>query len=279
VDDGSTDDTRQVVAVFRDRCIRYVYQENRGAAAALNTGVRLARGAYVAFLGADDRWLPEKLALQVAQLDGLPPTVGLVYSDYEVFDPEDGTRFGRFPGVQGLPRGKILSHLLRPGSFFIHPCATLIRREVFDRVGLFDEGLKAHEDWDLWVRIAAVYEAETLDVTLTLYGDHPNQLTKDIERMYRQGVAVKSKVLRSHTLDPEDRRSLRHYLAAHHCSYGIKLLGLGRRKEAWKAFVSSLRLRPAKREAYIHLGLPLLSPRLYGWLRMLKQRLLPSRQA
>ena len=277
VDDGSTDDTGEMAAELADPRIRYVYQHNRGSPAARNTGLKLARGEYIAFLDADDLWLPDKLEKQVAYLDSLPSTVGLVYSNYEMWNPESRARLGPFPGVHGRPRGRVLSHLLRPGSFFIHPCASLIRREVFDTVGLFDESLRTFEDWELWVRIAAAYEIEAQDAVLTLYGQHPNQQTKDVEQMYLYGVEAKLKVLRSHILGPEDRRSLRRYLARHHCSYGVELLGIGKRGEAWKAFLRSLRLQPGARETYIHLGLPLLSPRLYRWFCVFKERLVPRR--
>jgi glycosyltransferase involved in cell wall biosynthesis len=275
VDDGSTDDTRDVVAAFGPR-VRYVYRENGGAAAALNAGIRLARGTYVAFLGADDRWAPEKLALQVAQLDSLPSTVGVVYSDLLLVNLEDETVLGRFLGGREPPRGRVLSQLVRTEGSFLHPCASLVRREVFDNVGVFDESLKTHEDWDLWIRVAGVYEVEALDIPLATYGRHPSQLTKDIRQMYLDGVEAKMRVLRSRALRPADRRALRHYLAHHHYGYGIKALNLGWRKEAWKAFFRSLRLRPGERKTYIYLGLPLVSPRLYRWFSILKERLLPS---
>jgi len=278
VDDGSTDNTRDVVAAFQDPRIRYVHQENRGAAAALNAGLRLARGAYVAFLGADDRWLAEKLALQVAQLDGLPSKVGMVYADLHLVNLEDGTILGRFLDGREPPRGRVLSQLVRTEGSFIHPCASLIRREVFDRVGLFDEGLRTHEDWDLWIRIATAYEVEALDIPLAVYGRRSSQLTKDIRQMYLDGVEAKLRVLHTHALRPADRRALRHYLAHHHYGYGIKSLDLGWRKEAWKAFLRSLRLRPGERKTYIHLGLPLLSPRLYRWFCTSRERLLPSKR-
>ena len=276
VDDGSTDNTRDVVAAFLDPRIRYVHQENRGAPAALNAGLRLARGAYVAFLGADDRWLAQKLALQVAQLDGLPLKVAMVYADLHLVSLEDNTVLGRFLDGREPPRGRVLSQLVRTEGSFIHPCASLIRREVFDRVGLFDESLKTHEDWDLWIRIATVYEVEALDIPLAVYGRRPSQLTKDVRQMYLDGVEAKLRVLQTHTLRPSDRRALRHYLAHHHYGYGIKSLNLGWRKEAWKAFLRSLRLRPGERKTYIHLGLPLLSPRLYRWFCISRERLLSS---
>src|SRR5437867_1708261 len=86
VDDGSTDDTRERLERFRGR-IRYIYQRNKGLPAARNTGIRAARGAYVAFLDSDDLWLPEKLALQVPILD-TRQQVGMVYTDAHLFDDQ-----------------------------------------------------------------------------------------------------------------------------------------------------------------------------------------------
>lgn len=267
VDDGSTDDTREVVAAFPNRRIRYAYQPNQGTAAALNAGIRLARGDHVAFLGADDRWLPEKLALQVAQLQALPPSVGLVYGDLYLVNIEDGTVLGRFLDGRQCPRGKVLGRLLRSDGAFIHPCSALIRREVFDEVGLLDEGLRTHEDWELWVRIATSYEIEALDVPLGVYGRHPHNLTSDSPQMHRYGTQARLKVLRSQPLAPKERRALIDSLAAGYYHYGLAQLHMGNRKEGLGALLTSLRLHPAPRRYYPHAALLLISPRLYAWLR------------
>ena len=278
VDDGSVDDTREVVAAFQDPRIRYVYQENRGAPAALNAGVLLASGEYIAFLGADDRFLPEKLALQVAQLQTLPPSVGLVYSDLYLVNLEDGAILGRFLHGRQCPRGKVLSHLLRSDGAFIHPCSTLIRSEVFDEVGLLDEGLRTHEDWDLWVRIAMSYEIEAMDVPLGLYGRRPDNLTNDFPQMHCYGTQARLKILRSQPLAPKDRRALIDSLAAGYYHYGLAQLHMGNRKEGLGALWTSLRLHPAPRRYHPHAALLLVSPRLYAWLRAARRWLTGSKR-
>jgi hypothetical protein len=100
--------------------------------------------------------------------------------------------------------------------------------------------------------------------------------------MYRYGRAAKLKVMASYPLSRQERRALRHNLAYDAYSYGIDALRMGRRGEAWKAFLRSVRLRPGERKTYIHLGLPLLSPRLYNFLyksyAVVKGRLSPGRQ-
>ena len=282
VDDGSTDDTQKVVASFADPRIHYVYQQNRGNPGARNTALKLARGEYVACLDADDMWLPEMLEKLAAKLDGLPPTVGLVYGDLYLFDDEDGTTIRRFLQGRTPPRGKVLAQLLPRESAFIHDTATLIRRKVFDTVGLYDESLLRYQDWEMWVRIAAAYEVEALDEPLARSRRHPASNIRGMEAMYRYGRAAKTKVMASYPLSGQERRALRHNLAFDAYSYGMDARRAGQRGEAWKAFFRSVRLRPGERKTYIHLGLPLLSPRLYEFLyksySSVKERSSPARQ-
>jgi glycosyltransferase involved in cell wall biosynthesis len=266
VDDGSTDNTREVVEAFGDPRIHYVYQENQGNPAARNTALRLVKGEYIAFLDADDVWFPEKLQKQVAQLDGLAPTVGLVYGDVYLFNHDDGAIIGRFLQGRRPPTGRVFGQLLEPDGWFISDTASLIRREVFDRIGLYDQNLLTYEDWEMWVRIASAYEVEALDEPLARCRRHGSNLGKRVEEMYRYGLAARRKVMASYSLNPQERRVLKRNLAQHEYTYGTGLLQLGRRREAWKAFFRSVRLRPDRRETYVHLGLPLLSPRLYNLL-------------
>ena len=282
VDDGSTDNTREVVAAFVAPRIHYIHQQNRGNPAARNAALRLAKGEYVAFLDADDVWFPEKLKRQVAQLDSLPPTVGLVYSDVYLFNNEDGTIIRRFMQGRRPPQGRILRELLDTEGWFISDTGSLIRREVFQRVGLYDESLWWYEDWEMWVRIAATYEVAAMDEPVARCRRHSANLSKAPEGMYRHGQTARRKVMASYPLSRQERRALQHNIAHHEYLYGIDQLRLGERGEAWQAFRRSLRLRPGERKTYIHLGLPLLSPRLYDFLHksysMVKQRLSPARQ-
>jgi glycosyltransferase involved in cell wall biosynthesis len=156
VDDGSTDDTREVVEALAatDARVRYVQRPNGGQAAARNTGLGAARGRLVAFLDADDLWLPEKLA---AQLEVLEATgVDLVYTDGYIFSeagaesPEE--RFHILPGeARGIEMFRTLFNSNRIGTLSV-----LVKREALDAVGLFDESRAYQncEDYDLWMRLA-----------------------------------------------------------------------------------------------------------------------------
>jgi len=154
VDDGSTDDTQKVVRSFGDRRIRYVqHDENKGEAAARNTGIRLAKGEYIASQDSDDEWLPEKLAKQVEVLDNSPPDVGVVYTGF--WKSHDGRKtYIPFSWVKH-PNGNIHKQLLR-GNFIGSP-VTLIRKGCFEKVGMFDERLANVVDWEMWIRISKYY--------------------------------------------------------------------------------------------------------------------------
>ncbi|HYM69404.1 MAG TPA: glycosyltransferase [bacterium] len=147
VDDGSTDDTRGRVAALGPR-VTLVEQANAGPSAARNTGIRRGRGAYVAFLDADDVWLPHKLARAVETLDQDPGT-DVVYDWWSFIDEAGHTR----PQVCApAHEGDVLEPLLM--GCFLRPSVVTIRRTCLDQVGLFDPALSWAEDYDLFLRIA-----------------------------------------------------------------------------------------------------------------------------
>jgi glycosyltransferase involved in cell wall biosynthesis len=180
VDDGSTDDSEDVVAPYLDR-VRYVRQENAGEAAARNTVIRLAESEFVAFCDSDDRWFPDRLERQIAAVSA-KPHVGLVHGQVELVDPE-----GRVLGDETLAHRAIFSAAhRRPVTYagYAWNCrclssATLVRRSVFDEIGLYDTTLRAAPDYDVYLRLVlAGFEVLFLDGTpLIQYRLHPEQIT------------------------------------------------------------------------------------------------------
>jgi glycosyltransferase involved in cell wall biosynthesis len=154
VDDGSTDGTEQGVRSFSDHRIKYIrHERNRGGAAARNTGIRCARGEYVAFLDSDDEWLPEKLEKELEVFRDSDPEVGLVYSGQIVLDER-----GRVLKV-GMPRKSGWVHGALLESNFIGSCSRVtVKKQVLDRVAGFDETFLNGEDSDLWLRVAKVWK-------------------------------------------------------------------------------------------------------------------------
>ena len=153
VDDGSTDDTRQVVGAFRDPRLRYHYQANSGLpASARNAGIRLARGKYVAFLDSDDEWYPEKIRKTISILEATPGLGLVCHNEHIVQDGSviDVNRCGPF--VRDMYRKLLLDGCALSTS------ATVVRKDLLDRVGGFDErpGFFCVEDYDLWLRLARI---------------------------------------------------------------------------------------------------------------------------
>ncbi|MGB5179136.1 MAG: glycosyltransferase [Gammaproteobacteria bacterium] len=195
VDDGSSDDTRRrVLTHFPDA--RYIYQPNRGVSSARNTGIRAARGDWIALLDSDDRWQPDKLEQQCAQI-GARPEYKICHSD------EIWIRNGR--RVNPMKKhakygGHIFRHCLP--LCVISPSAAIIHRELFTEVGLFDERLPACEDYDLWLRICAAHPVLYIDRPLiTKEGGHSDQLSRHYWGMDRFRIHALEKILASGTLD------------------------------------------------------------------------------
>ncbi len=146
VDDGSTDGTEESLAGIDDR-LRYQWQENRGAAAARNTGLRLARGEIVAFLDSDNRWLPHHLEVVTEALRRNPEAVLVTTCPWS-----------HVWGRQKVEAAEVLDALplvlVTLGVFMFVSCAA-VRRSALSVVGGFDEGLVTGENGDLWLRLAA----------------------------------------------------------------------------------------------------------------------------
>ncbi len=170
VDDGSTDNTRKVLEQF-DGHIEYIYQENRGEAAARNTGLLVSKGEYLVLLDSDDTILPQKLERQVAFLD-THPSVGVVYSDLYFVD-EDGKQLmlhSAYKGKKG-DSGNVLEALIRRGNFIpVH--SAMVRRSCFDVVGQFNESLFIGTDWEMWLRLAEQYTFQYIDIPSGNYRVH-----------------------------------------------------------------------------------------------------------
>jgi glycosyltransferase involved in cell wall biosynthesis len=154
VDDGSTEDIRQALSDV-DGPIRIVrHNQNKGHAAARNTGIREAQGDYIAFLDSDDLWLPKKLEVQIPCFE-YSHDVGLVGGGYEYIHVS-----GEVASSPKLPPESPSYEDLAIGLFAFSGSSpiAICKKEVFDKVGLFDNKLILLEDWDMWIRISEHYK-------------------------------------------------------------------------------------------------------------------------
>lgn len=205
VDDGSSDNTEDVVRGFNDSRISYTYQDNKGISAARNAGIRKARGRYFAFLDSDDFWFRELLDLEVPILEE-NPNVGLVYAKAQAIDV-DGELKGQISGALQKYPGQTLKSALY-GNFVCIQTA-IMRRECFDRVGLFDETLKARVDYDLWIRMAKHYHFAYLNKVLAHFRIHTGGYTHSKSEHFADVCAGRIRVLDKAFSDPDLSHEIR----------------------------------------------------------------------
>jgi glycosyltransferase involved in cell wall biosynthesis len=187
VDDGSTDETPQVLAQIQDPRMRVVRQPNAGLSAARNTGLRESAAPLVTFLDADDYFLPDKLE---------------VLSNYLNEHPEIGLVVGRVRYINQYGNliyesSKTSTKLVLPELLFENPiCVSgiLLRRKWLERIGIFDESLRACEDWDLWIRLAyAGCRFAWVENIVIAYRYHQGQMTRESERMRKAMLSMLDK--------------------------------------------------------------------------------------
>jgi glycosyltransferase involved in cell wall biosynthesis len=172
VDDGSTDDTGRILDSY-GQDLTVLQQPNRGVSAARNQGVGAAAGQLIAFLDSDDLWLPRKLSVQVDFFSSHPDA--MINQTEEIWI-RNGVR------VNPKTRHQKFSGLIFERSLelcLVSPSAVMMRRSLFDQVGLFDEDLPACEDYDLWLRISWRFPVHLIETPLIIKrGGHADQLSK-----------------------------------------------------------------------------------------------------
>ncbi|HWB13964.1 MAG TPA: glycosyltransferase [Pirellulales bacterium] len=203
IDDGSEDSTPEILAKYGDS-IRVIRQENSGHVKARNMGATVARGDWLAFLDADDYWLPDKLAKQLA-LAG--EDAGMVYTNRRNFGSIErvgNTATDAYPLWEG--------NLFQPLLFgnFVTVSSAIIRRDVFLELGGFDESLLVCEDWDLWLRFSeAGGVARVCQEPLTCYRWHASSMTNNQQRMCAGRVKVLERALATARGRSLDQRTVR----------------------------------------------------------------------
>ena len=191
VDDGSTDSTVRQLRQFSSR-VRLLIQRHLGVSAARNFGVRHALGSHLAFLDSDDLWLPKKLAVQVAFMKRNP---GVQICQTDEIWLRNGVRVNP-TAKHHKPSGDIFQPSLE--LCLVSPSAVMLTRELFQRVGGFDESLPMCEDYDLWLRIARDHLVTLIEDRLVIKrGGHADQLSRSTWGMDRYRILALQKLLRS----------------------------------------------------------------------------------
>jgi len=175
VDDGSTDNTQEVVAMYLQNHpgkIKYFRQENGGTAQARNRAIKESKGEYLGLLDADDLWLPEKLAVQVPIMEA-NPELALISSETYAIDAQSN-RIGHWK-VAKMPN--TFECLFEANH--IYNLTALARKSCVEKIGGYDETLLVSQDYDLWLRLTKRFPFKVLYVPLAQYRVHPNNISKN----------------------------------------------------------------------------------------------------
>ena len=245
VDDGSTDDTGQWLKGAYPQ-VDYLWQPNRGVSSARNVGIREASQPWIALLDDDDEWLPGKLESQFQRLRE-SPEIKICHCE------EIWIRNGRRVNAgkrHAKPEGDIFVECLPLCA--MSPSSILIHRDVWARVGLFDEQLPACEDYDLWLRIAARYPVALVnEPQIKKYGGHADQLSRAFWGMDRFRIRALQRLLGSGSLRADQYRAALAILTEKTSVYAAGASKRGRHEE-----VSQLQQTLAKLSSVAKLELP-----------------------
>ncbi|MEB3220224.1 MAG: glycosyltransferase [Nostocales cyanobacterium 94392] len=188
INDGSQDSTLDVLSSIKDSRLQVFSYENSGVCMARNRGIERASGEFISFLDADDIWTPDKLEAQLTALEK-NPQAAVAYSWVDYID-EYGNFFhqGNYITINGSAYEKMLvQNILENGS---NP---LIRREALTKVGVFDESLTPAEDWDMWLRLAELYDFVTVPSVQILYRTSSNSASTNILKMEKSALKLVEK--------------------------------------------------------------------------------------
>lgn len=269
VDDGSTDNTPVILESYMDR-IRYFYQKNSGASAARNTGIRLAKSPLIAFLDADDLWMPDHLELSVKGLEE-NPLADMVFSDAlfnssGVLAPSrirDRNRgFRRWMAKHGDGKSALFKGWMQRELVRKHPgfstSGVVVRKDCLLKVGGFDETFSVGEDCDLWVRISFQSPLIFINRPTYIYRMRPGSLTRPEDRSLMEERHA-GEIEHQRDKAPRDmvpwlsRRIVRTYFSAGYYSLLAQKAGRGR-----LMFIKSLRYNPLYLRSWIFFGLSFL---------------------
>ena len=258
VDDGSTDDTADVVARY-DNKVRYIYRENGGLSAARNTGIASAKGEYIAFLDSDDMFVATKLEKQVRILDE-NPEICFCYSNVAFCDAK--MNFLRVRGADHqFKSGYMAKEALLWKACCGQPQSWLIRKKCFDETGGFEESLRHSEEREMSVRLAMLYKMHGLKEPLTKVRMHdPNSLGRvnafTREEYYFRFVNILFEKFGDRPLVKQNRRRV---LSEYYYRSGRNFIRDRMPGEAKSRLFKSIMLRPLRLSAY-----PLLVSTLFG---------------
>lgn len=270
VDDGSTDNTQQVLAAYKDK-IRYIYQENLGLSSARNTGITNAKGKYIALLDSDDLWLPNKLEEQVQILEDNEDTA-FVYSNF-VFVNETGDFIKVGRKAKTFVSGHILKNLLLSNTV-LYPSTWLVKKSCLEDVGFFNTEFKRSEEREMEIRIARKYKMHGIEEPLAKI-----RQINSVETLGRCAARDReyyrfkflNKLFEESNGEPIIEKNKKRLTAHYYFIAGIAYLKEQNLKAAKDRFRTSIKNNPFRLKVYPYLFSCLLGERCFGVLNKLRK--------
>ena len=206
VDDGSKDGTKEWL-LLNYPSVQYIHQPNNGVSSARNKGIQISQGSWIALLDSDDEWMPEKLEYQSRFLEMNRDSSFCHTNEIWI---RNGVRVNQMKKHKKYG-GDIFKHCL--DICRISPSSSIIKKDVFEEVGAFDESLTVCEDYDLWLRVTAKFNILFLDEPLIKkYGGHPDQLSRVPEGIEQYRIRSLEKILSMGSLTETQFRSAKDML-------------------------------------------------------------------
>ena len=262
VDDVSKDHTRDVIVNFNDTRIKLIHnQVSKGDAGSRNIGIINSHCEYIAFLDDDDEWLPEKLEMQTCLLDNSPPEVGGVCTDRFSIEKASG---------RVLPKRKRnleIKDLSKRN--FITTSSILLRRECFEKCGLFDESMPSGSDYDMWIRISKEFSFKIIEKALVKYYIHEDSISYSYKKKTRGMEILFEKN------DQFFRNSHKEY-SKKYLYMGVFYCYDGEIQKGRKAFRKAIRMNPFEIRNYFNFSLSLLGARNFKKFKKAKEKLYSS---
>lgn len=248
VDDGSEDDTAQVVSAFGDDRISYVKIKHCGIFGKVrNRGLEQAKSEYIAFLDSDDLWLDNKLSAQLGLLSQ-NPEASFVFSNVSFF----GSNFHQSPpNFENLYVGNVLVPVLGEKRFVFYPSTLLFRRDVLLKTGMMNETLAYTTDMDFFFRICQHHQGIFTNERLVQIRKHSENTTRAVSaEILDENIFLVDKLYRDHALTKSFRNSL---VSHYYYKMGLAQMKEEKPKKSMHAFYSYIKMKPYHWKGWVRL--------------------------
>ncbi|MEW6003088.1 MAG: glycosyltransferase family 2 protein [Nitrospirota bacterium] len=246
VDDGSTDQTKEVVLDRYKRKIRFLEQPNSGPSRARNLGILNSKGEYIAFLDADDIWEPDKIRKQIQHMSS-NPQYAMSYTKFQSFSEKTSLKLDSEINID-CPEGWIFDELLFKN--FITLSSVIVRADCLKKVGLFNESLLTGEDVELFLRVAYCFQIGFINEILVRKRKHDNNLSYQKRSTSGNILGLENLYKYFPELAPGSNRMIRKALGYRCIRKGREFAYYGMRKEAFTYARKAIKYTPLSFKNY-----------------------------